>query len=344
MKNGNGTGNIYKMKDKSRKPRAVRVTTRYTLDCKQIRKYIGTYETKREAQESLFEYLKNPKLYKKITFKEITDLWFESYKKKIGSPKTLETNKYRLRFLEPLNDMQITDIKLYHLQKLIDEIDTSWSFKNGCKSVLNMIFEYAFKNDFISTNKVKFIELGKKEKVIERKIFTQKEIEILWENLNSKTYHGKYTYIILILIYTGMRIGELFNLKTEDIDLENRTIKVRVSKTSAGVRTIPIFSKIFNLFKDNLIIGQEYFVKGDTTTQLSYATFKPRFKKLLKELGIQEHTIHDTRHTFAIMLNNANANSTSIIRLIGHSNFSTTENIYTHKDTEELRKAVELLN
>ena len=101
---------------------------------------------------------------------------------------------------------------------------------------------------------------------------------------------------------------------------------------------------IFNLFKDNMIIGQEYFVKGDTTTQLSYATFKPRFKKLLKELGIQEHTIHDTRHTFATMLNNANANSTSIIRLIGHSNFSTTENIYTHKDTEELRKAVELLN
>ena len=44
------------------------------------------------------------------------------------------------------------------------------------------------------------------------------------------------------------------------------------------------------------------------------------------------------------MLNNVNANSTSITKLIGHSNFSTTENIYTHKDTEELRKAVELLN
>ena len=55
MKNGNGTGNIYKMKDKSRKPWAVRVTTGYTLEGKQIRKYIGTYETKREAQESLFE-------------------------------------------------------------------------------------------------------------------------------------------------------------------------------------------------------------------------------------------------------------------------------------------------
>ena len=90
MKNGNGTGNIYKMKDKSRKPWAVRVTTGYTLEGKQVRKYIGTYETKREAQESLFEYLKNLKLYKKITFKEITDLWFESYKKKEELRKVVE--------------------------------------------------------------------------------------------------------------------------------------------------------------------------------------------------------------------------------------------------------------
>lgn len=90
MKNGNGTGNIYKMKDKSRKLWAVRVTTGYTLEGKQIRKYIGTYETKREAQESLFEYLKNPKLYSKKTFKEITDLWFESYKKKEELRKVME--------------------------------------------------------------------------------------------------------------------------------------------------------------------------------------------------------------------------------------------------------------
>ena len=344
MKNGNGTGNIYKMKDKRRKPWVVRVTIGYTLDGKQVRKVVGTYETKREAQESLFEYLKNPKLYSKKTFKEIKELWWESYKKKIDNPNTINTNIYRLRALEPLDNLEIAEIKLFDLQQLFDKMTTSWSFKNACKSILNMIFEYAFKNEFISSNKVKFVELGKKESVIDRKIFTQKEIEVLWENLNSKTYHGKYVYIVLILIYTGMRIGELINLKNEDIDLENKTLKIRVSKTSSGIRIIPIFSKIFNLFKDNIEPNQEYFVKGDTTTQLSYSTFKPRFIKLMKELGLQEHTIHDTRHTFATMLNNVNANSTSIIKLIGHSNFSTTENIYTHKDTEELRKAVELLN
>lgn len=338
MKNGNGTGNIFKLKDKRRKPWVARVTTGYSIDGKQIRKVVGTFETKREAQIALLEYSKNPKLYSNKTFKEIKELWWNMYKSKVDNPNTIKTNIYRLRALSTLDKILIKDIKLVDMQSLFDKMDSSWSFKNACKSVLNMIFEYAFKNDFIDTNKVKFIELGKKEKVINRKIFTQEEIQLLWENVDRK-----YTYIVLILIYTGLRIGELLNLKNEDIDLENRIIKIKVSKTTSGVRVIPIFSKIYNLFKENIVSNQEYFVKGDTTLRLSYSTFKPRFKKLLKEIGLKEHTIHDTRHTFATLLNNANANSTSITKLIGHSNFYTTENIYTHKDTEELRKAVELL-
>ena len=199
-----------------------------------------------------------------------------------------------------------------------------------------MIFDFALKNDFIKSNKVQFIEIGKKEKVLERKIFTKKEIEVLWQNVEMP-----YVYIILILIYTGMRIGELTNLKNEDINLKENTLQVRVSKTSNGIRMIPISSKIITLFSKNMKNDQVYFVKGDTTEQLSYSTFKPRFNKLLKKLGIEKHTIHDTRHTFATLMNNANVNSTSIVKLIGHSNFLTTENVYTHKDKEELRKAIE---
>lgn len=103
-------------------------------------------------------------------------------------------------------------------------------------------------------------------------------------------------------------------------------------------------SKIYKLMTNNIIANQEFFLTVDTTTKLSYFTFKPRFQKLLKRFEISEHTIHDTRHTFATLLNNANANPTSITMLIGHSDFAITENIYTHKDTEELRKAVELIN
>lgn len=60
-------------------------------------------------------------------------------------------------------------------------------------------------------------------------------------------------------------------------------------------------------------------------------------------MKIFTYTIHDTRHTFATLLNNANANQSAITKLIGHSDFSITENVYTHKDTEELRKALIIL-
>lgn len=338
MKNENGSGSVSKIKGKRRKPWVVRVTLGYE-NGKQIRKFLGSFETKKVAQEFLYTYQKNPLLFSKKTFKEIMDSWWDTYTKRVTHKTTINTHIYRLRAFEPLHELKISDIKLYELQQLFDTMTTSYSFKNGCKSVLNMIFDFAFKNEFVTSNKVKFIEIGKKEKVIDRKIFTKEEIEILWNNLDSK-----YVYIILILIYTGMRIGEFTNLKNEDIDLINNSLKIRESKTSSGIRIIPISSKIYKLLKENMRVNQEFFVTGDTTTQLSYSTFKPRFQKLLKKLGIQEHTIHDTRHTFATLLNNANANQSSIIRLIGHSNFSTTENVYTHKDTEELRKAVELLN
>ena len=338
MKNSNGSGSICKLKGKRRKPWYVRATIEFSADGKQIRKSIGTFATKREAQEALYNYNKNPLLYSKKTFKNILDLWWSAYTKKVTQKTTISTHIYRMKAFEPLHDRIIADIRLFELQELFDNMTTSWSFKNGCKSVLNMIFDFALKNEFIDSNRVSFIEIGKKEKVIERRVFTKKEIETLWENLDSK-----YCYIILILIYTGMRIGELLNLKNEDIDLHNSCLTIRESKTDAGVRIIPISSKIFNLFVTNMVKDQEYFLKGDTTNQLSYSTFKPRFQKLLKSLNIEPHTIHDTRHTFATLLNNANANQSAITKLIGHSDFSITENVYTHKDTEELRKAIDLL-
>ena len=336
MKNGNGNGSVYKASGKRRKPWIVRVTTGYSTSGTQIRKIIGSYETKREGQEALLEYLKNPTLFSKITFGEVRKLWWDNYLKKVSTKTTIQTHIYRMRAFNSLENTSIIDLKLFQLQELFDNMTTSSSFKRGCKSILNMIFDFALKNDFIKSNKIQFIEIGKKEKVLERKVFTKEEIEILWQNVNLP-----HVYIILILIYTGMRIGEFINLKNKDINLKENTLQVKVSKTSNGIRMIPISSKLISLFKENINDKQVYFVKGDTTEQLSYSTFKPRFNKLLKKLGIEKHTIHDTRHTFATLMNNANVNTTSIVKLIGHSNFSTTENIYTHKDKEELRKAIE---
>ena len=337
MKNQNGTGSITKLKGKRRKSWAVRIS--YQDDTGVMkRKYLGYFETKKEAQEVLFNYNKNPLLFSGKTFGEIKNLWFSSVKEKITISSVKKTGII-LKFFNILDKYKISDIKLFQLQKIFDEMSFSYNYKGNCKSVLNRIFDFAVKNDFIESNKVKFVELGKKNIVIERKIFTKKEIEILWKNLEIKN-----VYLILILIYTGMRVGELLNLKVADVDLGNKVIYIRKSKTDAGVRTIPIPDKVLSLFTDNICYENEYFIFTKTFNQMSYMSFRYIFESILSKVGLQRHTIHDTRHTFATMLNNADANSTSIIKLIGHSDFSTTENIYTHKDIEELRKAINLLN
>ena len=337
MKNQNGLGTVTKLKGKRRKSWAVRIS--YQDDTGVMkRKYLGYFETKKEAQEVLYNYNKNPLLFSGKTFKEISYLWFTSVKEKltISSIKKIEII---LKFFTILNEYKISDIKLFQLQKIFDEMTFSYNYKGNCKSVLNRIFDFAVKNDFIESNKVKFVELGKKNIVIERKIFTKNEINILWKNLEIKN-----VYLILILIYTGMRVGELLNLKVADVDLCNKAIYIRKSKTDAGVRTIPIPNKILSLFTDNICYENEYFIFTKTFNQMSYMSFRYIFESILRKVGLQKHTIHDTRHTFATLLNNADANKTSIIKLIGHSDFSTTENVYTHKDIEELRKAINLIN
>lgn len=338
MKNENGGGSVYKLKGKRRKPWVAIVTLGYTPEGKQKRKLIGSTTTKREAQDLLYHYLRNPSIFSKKTFKEVREAWWSTYIKRITNNVTISTMEYRLRSLECLDNREMSTIKLNELQEIFNKMNFSWNFKKGCKSALNMIFDYALKNDLIESNKVHFIEIGKHDKHIERKIFTSEEIEILWNNIDMK-----HVYIILILIYTGMRIGELTNLKVDDINLSENLINIKESKTQAGIRKIPINPKILPLIINNINSSKEYFLSGQTTEKLSYATFKDRFIKILKTLNLQEHTIHDTRHTFASLMNNANANPTTIIRLMGHTKFKTTENIYTHKDKNELEKAIKLI-
>ena len=343
MKNANGDGSVYKLKGKRRKPWVAVITAGYEGG-KQKRKSLGTFLTKKEAQIELLAYLDNPMLFSGKTFKDIKDLWYQNYKKNV-SDVTLNNLTIQLKKLDVFDEIKIKELKIHTLQKFFDDMDNSYGTKSFVRSILNMIFDFAVKNEFIETNKIKFIELGKNEKVIQRKIFTREEIKTMFDNLDSNNrYIKKMTYGTLILIYTGLRVGELINLKTKDVDLDKNIISIVESKTSAGIRKIPISEKIVDLFKDNIDNSKEYFFFNKKGNKYEYFNFKFQFEKMLDLLGLERHTIHDTRHTFATLLNNANANSTSIIKLIGHSDFSTTENIYTHKDIEELRKAVNLLN
>ena len=89
--------------------------------------------------------------------------------------------------------------------------------------------------------------------------------------------------------------------------------------------------------------GKTFLFQTSTNRKITYSNWRLlNFTPLMEKLQMK-HTIHDCRHTFATLLNNVNANETSIAKIIGHTDFRTTEKIYTHKDIEELKKAVDLI-
>lgn len=119
MKLPNGYGAVIKLSGKRRKPYAARITTGWTEDGKQVRKYIGTFKTRKEALKALADYNEKPYDLEKrdITFSELYERWCK-YKFKDEPVKGIYAAAYKN--LAPLHDMKFVDIRKRHIQAVID--------------------------------------------------------------------------------------------------------------------------------------------------------------------------------------------------------------------------------
>ena len=115
------------------------------------------------------------------------------------------------------------------------------------------------------------------------------------------------------------------------------------NKTDAGKRRIiPINPKIQQIIRKRIKESTSEYVFERNSKQVRVDTYRKYcFNKVKKELGLNSKlTPHSCRHTFATLLNSNVANKVLIAKLIGHEDYSTTANIYTHADIEELRSAI----
>ena len=136
-----------------------------------------------------------------------------------------------------------------------------------------------------------------------------------------------------------MRITELLDMKTEDIYEEEGILcfHVRESKTNAGVRLIPVHSKIEPLVKS--LTGGTYLIDPHRTyylAQKSYAAYNA-------EHGIK-HTFHELRHTFATFGKSCGMDDFYRKALIGHSQKGITDTVYTDAMISDLKSQIELLS
>lgn len=330
----NGFGSIVKLSGNRRKPYAVRVTTGWK-DGKQVRKYLGYYPSEAEALMALAEYHKGgiDLDLSKLTLGEVFNKWYNRIES-TSSDAVLAVHSMTSKRLGDLRNKPIKDLKLDHLQDWFNEITLKPNSKNKIKSTLQQVFEYAEQNDIIRKNPAKFLKTdGEVEKV--GKVFSKEEINWLWEHADEHIDYKTW----LILIYTGMRIGELISLKIEDLHL-NDGYGIGGSKTKAGKnRVIPFHDKVLPIIKERV---EKYgcLVPNVNGSPATYIAFQHRFARHMEKLN-WEHKIHDTRKT-AISIMHTHGIPMEVIRVIvGHSGKGVTEQVYLYKEASEL---VEYIN
>ncbi len=335
MRNQNGFGSIVcldKTGKKRRKPWAVRITTGWK-DGKQQREYLGYYETQTDALIALADYHKNgvDLDVTKLTLEEVYQQWIKRKENTISTV-ALKGHELAHKRFGNLGNKPMKDVKTIHLQKWLDDIKLKPSTKGRIKSTMSQLFDYALNYDIVQKNYAKNLEIPEK---VEKtgSIFTDDEIEILWKNVDNETIQ-----YLLILIYTGMRIGELLLIRKDSVFLDENYM-IGGIKTEAGRdRIIPIHRRIKPLIEKNLEKGI-YITNNPNGGGLGYSAVIKRVQKLLPKLGMK-HNIHDTRKTAVSLMHSAGIPMETVRIIVGHSGKGVTEKVYLFKQPHELVEEV----
>jgi len=343
-RNPNGTGNIVFLKNAKSRPYAVRLTVK-DEDGISRRIYAGYYATRKEAAQALAKEQLQPTTIKyKLTLSELFKEWkgTRGYKDISKSSKSYYDAAYN--HLQPLHGKVFSELKTVDLQNCIDNAQStnknkelSRSGKRSMRILLSLLYKYALENDICYKNYAEFVKLDKEEKK-EKEIFTSEEIQKIKDNISLPGAD-----IVLILIYTGMRINELLNLKKDDINLEKGFIKGGLKTEAGRNRVIPIHSEIYELISTlHKNCTQEFVFMRTEEYRLTDNYFRKYvYKPLLEQLNIEYKTIHTTRHTCATMLKEAGADTEAITKILGHTDYAFTANTYTHVDVEFLKNNLE---
>ena len=156
-------------------------------------------------------------------------------------------------------------------------------------------------------------------------IATAKEFETMLNSLDLEKFGDVVTYVsISILWYTGIRVGELAELKISDVDFENKVLIIRKAKNRKG-RKIPLNSKLFKTLKSyitikNEISGNNHLLVSVNDIPLSRDTLRGKIMKVSKECKFEEVTCHSFRRSFATRMLEQGTNLLVIKELLGHKN------------------------
>ena len=326
-KRGNSTGSVYKLPNG--KWRAV-ITLGYdVVDGKKKRRVKSKqgFSTKKEALDYL-PILANggESLDSKITFKELYDAWRPTH---TAGKSTMACYAAACKHYKPLWYNKVVDIKTSALQACVSSQPGKRTQQN-MKALATMLWREALKDDIVSKNYAQLIKVGG-ETQAPREPFTDEELKKLW------ACDAPNVDAVLIMCYTGFRIGELLALTDESFHDGEHPYFIGGGKTEAGRdRIVAVSPRIYPLVKARLGHGH-LFTPTDPNNFRKYAYYPA-----LEAAGVRALSPHSCRHTFATMLKKIDAPDADKLAFIGHTKMDMTLH-YTHADVESAYRIAEKL-
>lgn len=285
-------------------------------------------------------------------FSEVADSWWgEAYETLAHqSAKTYKPALARAKeqFADtPIKEITARDISIYLAR--LGKIGYSQKTVANQKLVINLIFEHAILEGMLDHNVCKSAVMPKGLKKEERAPASVKDEQTIISSPDVWLFP-------FIAIYTGMRKGEILALQWKDIDFEKNIISVSKSvyhvgdrpqikepKTKSSIRLVPLLKPL----RDHLITiagkPDQYIVSDTGEKPLTNRRFITLSRHYKEQTGV-ECTAHQLRHSFATIAIENDINPKSVQGVLGHSQISTTMNIYAAFREKALAEAAEKLN
>ncbi len=235
----------------------------------------------------------------------------------------VECLKTFTRFLhnKPFEDVEIRDIDRFNTEYIIKN-NFSESYQNQVINSLKLLYRKQFSKNFDLSE----LERPRKAKRLPV-IFSLQEVEKII-NVASNIKHRS----MLVLIYSsGLRSGELLNLKISDIDSNRMIIHIKGAKGKKD-RMVPLAPSALELLRNYFTEHRpkEYLFNGEQNSTYSKSSLQAVFRKACRLAKIEKRvTLHSLRHSYATHLLEEGVNLRYIQEILGHNSSRTTE-IYTH--------------
>ncbi|VGV48993.1 tyrosine recombinase XerD [Streptococcus pyogenes] len=311
------------------------------------------------------------------TYKELTALWWESYKNTIkpNSRQSME-GIVRLHILPAFGDCKLSRLTTPVIQQQVNKwannankgIKGAYANYSFLNNINRRILQYGVTMQVIEHNPARDVIILRKQNNKEHKVkfFSNQELKQFLnylDDLDLSSYENFFDYVLYkTLLATGCRIGEVLALEWSDIDLKKGTIKVsktlnryqetNTPKSKAGLRDIEIDRATALLLKQykkrqqvlSWELGRsETIVFTPFTTKYAYACLlRKRLQKHFKAAGVPDISFHGFRHTHATIMLYAGIEAKDLQYRLGHSNISMTLNTYVHATKEGAKKAVSI--